>query len=193
MPSIESSSRKTVLAVCFGNLCRSPIAESLLNHYLPSNKWEVISAGTHAIGGDPPTTGSCNAIAKLTGLDISRQLSLPLTSDVLQRSDYIFVMSRRQATWSAALDPGSAPLIRLLGAFAPAPSPAYQLTNPYGGPTDAMKIPDPIGGNRKVYEACCRRLIDCTKAVVKWLDAGAPATGDPGTFADWINEQGSLT
>ena len=188
MPSLRSCSRKTVLTVCFGNLCRSPIAEALLRHYLPSNRWEVISAGTHAVGGDPPTAGACNAIAKLAGLDITRQRSLLLTSDLLRNSDYIFVMSQRQAACAADLNPGIAPHIRLLSAFSPELSPAYELTDFSGGPTDTMKIPDPMGGNRKVYEACCKRIINCTKAVVRWLDAGAPATEDPGTVADWIND-----
>ena len=188
MPSLRSRSPKTVLAVCFGNLCRSPIAEALLHHYLPSDRWEVISAGTHAVGGDPPAGGACNAIAKLAGLDISLQRSSLLTADVLQHSDYIFVMSQRQAAWAADLDPGIAPRIRLLGTFAPKPSLTYQLTDISGDPTDTMKIPDPMGGNRRVYEACCRTIIDCTKAVANWLDAGAPATEDPGTVADWIND-----
>ena len=97
-------------------------------------------------------------------------------------------MSQRQAAWAADLNPGIAPHIRLLSAFSPELSPAYELTDFSGGPTDTMEIPDPMGGNRKVYEACCKRIINCTKAVVRWLDAGAPATEDPGTVADWIND-----
>ena len=162
MPSLRSRSRKTVLAVCFGNLCRSPIAEGLLRDHLPSSRWEVISAGTHAVGGDPPTTGACNAIAKLAGLDISLQRSSPLTADLLRHSDYIFVMSRRQASWAANLDPGVASHIRLLGAFAPKSGLTYQLKDIHGGPTDTMRIPDPMGGNLSLIHLClCRRRERC--------------------------------
>ncbi len=188
MSFLQFSSRGTVLVVCFGNLCRSPMGEALLRCYLPSDQWEVISAGTHAVGGDPPTVGSCNAIATLAGLDISQQLSLPLTIDVLRRSDYIFTMSRSQAFLAADLVPSSAASIRLLGAFVPATGPTCQQVDLYGGPAHTTEIPDPIGGNASVYEACCSRLIDCTKAVVGWLDAGAQAAEAPGTVADWIND-----
>ena len=187
MPSAESSPRQTVLVVCFGNLCRSPMAEALLRHRLPADRWEVISAGTHAIGDDPPTVGSRDAVAHLAGLDISRQRSLPLTVGVLRRSDYIFTMSRQQALEAAALVPTAAPHIRLLGAFVPATDATHESADPYGGPADSTEIPDPMGADAEAYEACCSRLIDCTNAVAAWLDAGASAVEAPGPIADWID------
>ena len=179
MPSTESSPRQTILVVCFGNLCRSPMAEAFLRHRLPTDQWEVISAGTHAIGDDPPTDGSREAMAHLAGLDISRQRSSLLTVDALRRSDYIFTMSRRQALDAAALLPTAAPRIRLLGAFVPATSATRESADPGGGRASKMEIPDPMGADTEAYEACCMRLVDCTNAVVAWLEAGAPAVEAP--------------
>ena len=187
MPSTESSPRQTVLVVCFGNLCRSPMAEALLRDRLPADQWEVISAGTHAIGDDPPTDGSREAVAHIAGLDISRQRSLLLTVDVLRRSDFIFTMSRLQALEAAALVPTAAPRIRLLGAFAPATGATRESADPYGGPADRTEIPDPMGADTEAYEACCIRLIDCTNAVAAWLDAGASAIEAPGPVAEWVD------
>lgn len=187
MPSPESSPRQTVLVVCFGNLCRSPMAEALLRHRLPPDQWEVISAGTHASGDDPPTVGSRDAVAHLAGLDISRQRSSPLTVGVLRRSDYVFTMSRRQALEAAALVPTAAARIWLLGAFVPATGATRESADPYGDPADRTEIPDPMGTDAEAYEACCIRLIDCTNAVAAWLDAGASAVEAPGPIAEWID------
>ena len=41
-----------VLMVCTGNICRSPMAEGLLKHYLPADLKALVrvsSAGTHAL------------------------------------------------------------------------------------------------------------------------------------------------
>ncbi len=189
MPPAEPSTRQTVLAVCFGNLCRSPMVEALLRHRLPADQWNVISAGTHAIGDDPPTAGARDAVVTLCGLDIARQRSSPLTVGALRRSDHIFTMSRHQALEAAALVPTAAPRIRLLGAFVPATAVARESADPYGGPADITEIPDPMGGDAEEYEACCRRLIDCTDAVAAWLNAGAVAAEAPGPVADWTDRQ----
>ena len=189
MPPAEPSTRQIVLVVCFGNLCRSPMVEALLRHRLATDQWEVISAGTHAIGDDPPTEGARDAVVSLAGLDISRQRSSPLTVGVLRRSDHIFTMSRHQALEAAALVPTAAPSIRLLGAFVPATEAARESADPYGGPADRLEIPDPMGGDAEEYEACCMRLIDCADTVATWLDGGAAAAEAPAPIADWIVQQ----
>ena len=62
-----------ILMVCLGNICRSPLAEGILQSKLPKEKFIVDSAGTgnwHV--GKQPDARSI-AIAKLKGLDISEQ------------------------------------------------------------------------------------------------------------------------
>ena len=47
---------KSVLFVCTGNICRSPIAEGLFRRLLGNRKdIEVASAGVHAVRGQPPS------------------------------------------------------------------------------------------------------------------------------------------
>lgn len=185
MPSPNRSSPRTILVVCFGNLCRSPMAEALLRAHLPRTSWRIVSAGTHAIGGDPPTRGALDALYRVRRLDMSHQLSAPLTVDLLRDSDHAFAMSRTQALEAAALFPPAASRIRLLGAFAPAADEAAGPSDPYGDRADPMEIADPMGGTSETYEACCKRLDESVRAVVAWLDAGATRAAAPETVSDW--------
>ena len=78
--------------VCLGNICRSPLAEGILQSKLPRDKFTVDSAGTgdwHV--GRKPDSRSI-AIAKSNGLDISRQRGRLFTAKDFETNDYIFVM-----------------------------------------------------------------------------------------------------
>lgn len=63
-----------ILVVCTANICRSPLAEQLLQAYLdryaPEVEVEVTSAGTHGRPGDRAATGMRD-IAEQWGLDLS--------------------------------------------------------------------------------------------------------------------------
>ena len=81
-----------ILMVCLGNICRSPLAEGILQSKLPRDKFIVDSAGTgnwHV--GKQPDSRSI-AIAKLKGLDISRQKGRQFSAKDFETNDYIFVM-----------------------------------------------------------------------------------------------------
>jgi len=185
MHSATPSSRQTVLVVCFGNLCRSPMADALLRAALPRNQWCVLSAGTHAIGGDPPTRGSRDAIQRLHGLDISHQRSSPLTVDLLRNSDFVFTMSKQQAMEAAALFPDAASNVRLLGAFSPATDAAVGPADPNGHRAESSEISDPMGGDEAEYTSCCRRLGQSVDAVAAWLRDGGDPGKAPASVATW--------
>ena len=64
-----------ILMVCLGNICRSPLAEGVLQNkaWKAGLNWSVESAGTGAWhAGEPPHQLSAK-VAKLNGVDISRQ------------------------------------------------------------------------------------------------------------------------
>ncbi len=80
--------------VCLGNICRSPLAEGILQDKIRERNldWVVDSAGTSSWHeGDPPDPRSIE-IAKLRGLDISGQHSRPLDRDDLADFDLILAM-----------------------------------------------------------------------------------------------------
>lgn len=78
--------------VCLGNICRSPLAEGILQSKLPRDKFTVDSAGTGDwhVGRQPDSRSI--AIAKSKGLDISRQRGRLFTAKDFETNDYIFVM-----------------------------------------------------------------------------------------------------
>ncbi|MFC6096782.1 low molecular weight protein-tyrosine-phosphatase [Flavobacterium qiangtangense] len=81
-----------ILMVCLGNICRSPLAEGILQSKLPRDKFIVDSAGTGNwhVGRQPDSRSI--AIAKLKGLDISKQKGRQFTTKDFETNDYIFVM-----------------------------------------------------------------------------------------------------
>ena len=66
---------KSILFVCLGNICRSPLAEGIAKNYIKEKNINMIiqSAGTgHWHIGEKPCDNSIK-VAKLNGVDISNQ------------------------------------------------------------------------------------------------------------------------
>jgi Protein-tyrosine-phosphatase len=84
---------KSVLFVCTGNICRSPIAEGLFRRLLGNRKEiEVASAGVHAVHGQPPSLYAVQ-VCEEEGVDISGLRSQPLTAALIDRATHIFAMT----------------------------------------------------------------------------------------------------
>lgn len=86
--------RMKVLMVCLGNICRSPLAEGILNHMAKTAglDWEIDSAGTggYHIGETPHTLSQ--KVAKLNGIDISKQRCRQFKASDMSTFDLIYVM-----------------------------------------------------------------------------------------------------
>ena len=81
-----------IIMVCLGNICRSPLAEGILQSKLPRDKFIVDSAGTGEwhIGKQPDQRSI--AIAHKNGLDISHQRGRQFRTQDFKDFDYIYVM-----------------------------------------------------------------------------------------------------
>ncbi len=85
-----------ILMVCLGNICRSPLAEGILESKAKKLglSWEVDSAGTHNsyhIGEAPHPLSQ--KVAKLHAVDISGQCARAFVADDFDRFDKIYAMS----------------------------------------------------------------------------------------------------
>jgi len=83
-----------ILMICHGNICRSPLAEGILQH--KANKaglnWKVNSAGTSGEHeGDQPHYLS-QKVARMNGIDISHQCSRQFRKTDMLEYDKIYVM-----------------------------------------------------------------------------------------------------
>ena len=84
-----------ILMVCLGNICRSPLAEGILQDkaFKTGLNWSVESAGTNGYHtGEPPHPLS-QKVARLNGIDISKQKSRRFSADDFMNYDKIFAMA----------------------------------------------------------------------------------------------------
>lgn len=83
-----------ILMVCLGNICRSPLAEGIMQSKVNSENVFVDSAGTagYHIGNAPDPRSI--AVAKAHGLDISKQRCRKFQTEDFTRFDRIYVMDK---------------------------------------------------------------------------------------------------
>jgi len=84
---------QSVLIVCIGNICRSPMAEGLLRQAMP--ELTVASAGLGALVGSPADPIAVELAAEL-GVDISGHRAQQMTGELASRADLILVMDSGQ-------------------------------------------------------------------------------------------------
>ncbi len=85
-----------ILMVCLGNICRSPLAEGILQHKAikAGLNWIIDSAGTNGYHvGDAPHRLS-QKIAMLHGIDISNQCGRKFVKEDFDRFDKIYALAK---------------------------------------------------------------------------------------------------
>ncbi len=87
--------RMKILMVCLGNICRSPLAEGILKDkaFKAGLNWTVESAGTNSYHiGDCPHHLS-QKVAKMNGIDISKQRARRFVPEDFERYDKIYALA----------------------------------------------------------------------------------------------------
>src|SRR4051812_22127355 len=96
---------RSILVVCYGNVCRSPYMEAILRRDLPNVA--VMSAGF--VGSDRPAPAASLSLSAERGLDLTAHRSRPLSPSEVTGADLIIVMDADQSREVCArflVDPG---------------------------------------------------------------------------------------
>jgi protein-tyrosine phosphatase len=138
-----------IVFVCTGNTCRSPLAEALCKKLLadrlscavdelPARGFLVLSAGLAAMM-EGAAAEEAVTVARTYGADLSLHRSRPLSADLVEQADYLFVMTQGHRQAVAAQYPHLGPRPQLLS-------------------PDGADVADPVGCDQQVYEECARQL-----------------------------------
>ncbi len=165
---------KTILFVCTGNVCRSPMAEGLFRQAMAGrNDFQVFSAGLGAVDGQPPSPFAVQAMREI-GIDISHQRSRRLTAEDVEKADYIFGMTHSHVDTVTLLYPQAAEKTFLLREF-------DDTLDPF-----EKDISDPIGGSYEVYVNCRDQIEQGIASLVRYLTRGeVVAAGRATTARQW--------
>ncbi len=133
---------KTILFVCSGNTCRSPMAEAIARHLLAARAVlelegtgrangiaaVIRSAGVSASEGEPATEEAREALRGM-GITLGRHASKPVTRRMIVDADHVFGMTEQHVRGVVLLEPGSEGKVALV-------DPAGDIPDPIGGPVD---------------------------------------------------------
>lgn len=148
-----------ILTVCTANICRSPMAEVLLQHALraqsdPIKSLQVLSAGVAAHNGDNVSENSVLALKKV-GLDLTGHKAQPLSDRLIYDALAIFCMTESHRAM-------------IQYAFNPPPDNVYLFREFMPPPAD-QEIVDPYGGSLKHYEACRDEMVEAIPSLVAFI------------------------
>ena len=150
---VRTLSKIRFLFVCTGNTCRSPMAEGLFKKYLAEKLearideietigYTVESAGMIGSVGYPASPQAVVSCAA-KGVDISAHKNKGLSRELIEESDYIFVMEPVHREKVEAMVPRAAEKCRLLD--------------------ENGRIPDPIGHPQSFYDRCVDQIEKAVK------------------------------
>lgn len=156
------SGRATIVFVCTGNTCRSPMAAALFNAMLAekglADRWHALSAGTAALA-DMPANEKAIASLAAEGVDLRSHRATPLGGMNLADAALILTMTRHHKDEVVARHPEVADRVFTLGEYA---------GDPFGSD---WEVEDPIGGDQQVYDRCRNDLRSVLERVIDRLKA----------------------
>jgi protein-tyrosine-phosphatase len=162
-PAVTSA---TIVFVCTGNTCRSPLAMALARVRWPEATF--VSAGLQAVDGQP-AADPAREVARERGADLEDHRSRRLDGDLVRQADWIIGMTRSHvAMLSRALPADATARVGLLG------TPGRDLRGM--ATPDDEEVADPIGGSQETYRTTADQL---ERLLDGWREAFGGPDGRP--------------
>lgn len=160
-----------ILFVCTGNICRSPVAERLLEHYNLELGLglEVSSAGTRALNGHPMHSES-QRVLREAGVESVGFKSQMLTPSLATDCDLLLGMTREHRAFARQLAPARWKRMYALREIALADEINMQSSRRAVDPTNpSIDIRDPIGGSPAVFDEVAKEISISIHSLVGWI------------------------
>ena len=125
---------RSILVICYGNVCRSPYLEAVLRRALPDIR--VSSAGFAGPGRSVPEFSL--AVSAQRGFDLSSFRSRPLEPAKARDVDLLVVMDARQARHMVLYVRVPPERVVVAGDLDPLPSPTRAIQDPWQQPLDTF-------------------------------------------------------
>jgi protein-tyrosine-phosphatase len=150
---MASKELKVILFVCFGNTCRSLIAEKLLKHKLKDTnlKIQVKSAGTAATFLSKPPENTIKVLQK-NNIPYDHHQPTKINQSLMEEADLVLAMDSYQKQY-------------LLLNYQMFKDKIFTLTEYVGD--EKNDIQDPYGGSIEAYETCFNHINKCLEGVLK--------------------------
>lgn len=139
----------SILVICTGNICRSPIAERMLRRALPERR--IDSAGVGALVGHA-ADGSAIQISEQHQLTLSGHKAQQFTGTLGRQYDLLLVMEKHHVEQITAIAPEARGKTMLIGHW-----------------LDGMEIPDPYRKSMESFEYVYRLLDQACNSWVRKL------------------------
>jgi protein-tyrosine phosphatase len=148
---------RTLLIVCYGNVCRSPYLEAVLRRKVP----DIHVASTGFTGTGLTVPPHALVVAARKGLDLSSFRSTTIQPWRARTADVVIVMDEAQARYLASYVGVHPKRILIAGDLDPAKSPSRTIQDPY-----QQSIVE--------FEACFDRLDRCAATLAESLQPPNP-------------------
>jgi len=132
---------KFVLFVCSGNIMRSPMAAALFNKLSDAHSVNAVrgySAGLHAIAGNAADPTACTVASEM-GIALETHRAQPVSKELVERANAIFVMDRLNEAEILAQYPTAGNKVYLLASCGDPPICDLDISDPFGRGVDEMR------------------------------------------------------